>query len=167
MNRRLYFLFPDEPHAQRAVADLEQSGIAARNIHALAKDQDRIKRLPQTTSRQRRDLGHYLEWVAWSGNLGLFGLALLGFIITLVLGEHLWAMTLFIIMAATFIGGFLFTRLPDVGLHAFEDAMAHGEIVLMVDVKRDQIMKVEKLIQQKHPEAAVGGISWSIDAMGL
>lgn len=167
MNRRLYFLFPDEERARRAVDGLREIGIADRNIHAVAKDEDRLKRLPKTTPRQRKDLGHRLEWLAWSGNLGLFAIALLGFVISLVIGELLWALVPFIIMAATFIGGFLFTKLPDVGLNAFKEAMAHGEIVLMLDIHRDRVQEVEDYIHHHYPEAAVGGVSWSVDALGL
>lgn len=38
MLRRLYFLFPDEPHAQRAVDDLISLDISQRRIHAIAKN---------------------------------------------------------------------------------------------------------------------------------
>ena len=52
-------------------------------------------------------------------------------------------------------------------LDEFRDAMAHGEILLMVDVPEQQVADIENLVHHHHPEATVGGVSWGTPAFGL
>jgi hypothetical protein len=52
-------------------------------------------------------------------------------------------------------------------LDEFHGALAHGEIVLMVDVPRQRVAQVEELVRQQYPEAMPGGAGWTIDASNL
>lgn len=169
MNRRLYFLFPDELHARHAVDNLlDDAGIDAHHIHAIANSDGRIERLPHPTTAQRRDTAGHLESLLWNGNLALFAAALAGFVIALLENDAGWASLALLVMGATFALGFLFTgRVPHVHLGEFRDALAHGEILLMIDVPRERVAAVETHIQRRYPEAVAGGTSWSIDAFGL
>lgn len=169
MKRRLYFLFPNPLHARHAVDTLlDGAGVDARHIHAVARSDIRIERLPHPTRQQKSDLAARLESLLWSGNLVLFGLALLGLVAALVDGSFGWALAALLVMAATFLGGFLFTfRIPHVHLDEFRDALAHGEILLMVDVPIDRVKTVEDYIQRHYPEAVPGGASWNVGAFGL
>jgi|GEM_PF-3763302 len=38
--------------------------------------------------------------------------------------------------------------------------MAHGEILLMVDVPETRVADIEGRVHRHHPEVAVGGIGW-------
>lgn len=169
MNRRLYFLFPDQVLARHAVDNLlDGAGVDARHMHAIARSDVRIDRLPHPTRRQRSDLAARLESLLWNGNLVLFGLALLALIAALVAGATGWVMAALLVMATTFLGGALFTyRVPHVHLDEFRDALAHGEILLMVDVPSNRVKTVEDYIQHHYPAAVPGGASWNVEAFGL
>ncbi len=169
MNRRLYFLFPDEKHAREAVDKLlDGAGVDARHIHAVAKDEGKLRHLPFTTSGQKHDSAGQLEHYLWNANLGLFFVALALLVVALVTGSAVWMATALAVMVATFIGGLLFTQhLPHTHLGNFHAALARGEILVMVDVPKDKIRTVEKFIHAHYPEAYDGGVSWTVDAMGL
>lgn len=167
MLRRLYFLFPDEPHAQRAVDDLISLDISERRIHAIAKNVA-LKTLPPATHRQKNDTAFRIEWFLWTANLVVFSLAVIAFVIALIDVAFIWAIIAFGVMAASFIAGEYFVvHVPDVHLSAFADALSHGEILLMIDVPKSHVAEIERFIHHKYPVAVVGGVSWSVDAFGL
>ena len=167
MLRRLYFLFPDEPHAQRAVDDLISLDIPERRINAIAKNVE-LKTLPQATHRQRSDTAFRVEWFLWTANLVVFMLALTALVIVLIEAAFIWAVIPFTIMIATFVAGEYFVvHIPNVHLNEFTNALAHGEILLMVDVPKDSVAQIEHFIHHKYPVAVIGGVSWSVDAFGL
>ena len=169
MLRRLYFLFPDEVHARHAVDMLyDGAGVDARHIHAMANDEGKLQRLPTTTREQKSNAAGALERRLWNANLGLFFAALLVFVIALSASSTGWVVVSLAIMLATFVGGLLFTtRIPNTHLDNFRDALAHGEVLLMVDVPQERIHKVEHFVHHHYPEAVNGGSSWTVDAMGL
>ncbi len=167
MLRRLYFLFPEESHAQRALDDLVSLDIPERRIHAIAKNVE-LKTLPPATHRQRNDTAFRVESFIWTANLIVFALAVIAFVITLINAEFIWAMMAFAVMAASFIAGeYFIIHVPDVHLNEFNEALSHGEILLMIDVPKSHVAEIERFIHHKYPVAVVGGISWSVDAFDL
>jgi len=82
--RRLYFVIPDEPQAAQVVNDLETAGVGRQHMHAIAGRGATLTRLPPATERQRQDAGSRLERIAWTGDLMLFFLGLIGLIASLV-----------------------------------------------------------------------------------
>ena len=167
MLRRLFFLFPDTEHAQRAVDHLGERGVAVRRMHTIAKGVD-LGSLPKATARQKRDTKFFLERLVWNTNLVLFALAAIVFIASLVLGSVIWAALSLFVMLLTFISGEQFAvKVPDVHLTEFTDALAHGEVLLMVDVPVYRVAEIEGFVHHHHPEAAVGGVSWTLDTLGI
>ncbi len=167
MLRRLFFLFPDEQHAQRVVDQLVGRDIPIERIHAIAPNV-KLKTLPQATLRQKNDTAFLIERFLWATNLAVFMLALIALGTTLVLGEIIWAMVCIGILAVTFVlGGQFFINVPNVHLTEFTDALSHGEILLMIDVPVNRVAEIEDFVHHKYPEAVVGGVSWSVDAFGL
>lgn len=168
MNRRLYFLIPDRTHALAVVEDLVKNGIDIQHMHAVADRRTRLDGLPHASRRQRRDSASRVENCLWNCNLASFGLA---FVATLILpifiGLSWWLLLPIGIMAANFFAGLHFISVPNTHLGEFRDALAHGEILLMVDVPEKQVAEVESEIHQHHPEATVGGVGWSTQAFGL
>ena len=72
------------------------------------------------------------------------------------------------VLLATFIGGALFAyQVPDAHLDEFRGALAHGDIILLVDVPRARHGEIEELMRLRHPEAVPGGSSWTIDGIGI
>ena len=70
-------------------------------------------------------------------------------------------------MVVNFMIGLHFTNQPNTHLGEFRDALAHGEILLMVDVPESKVTEVENDIQQHHPEATIGSVGLSTQALGL
>ena len=167
MYRRIYLLLPDEEHARTLAEELPELGVPANRIHAVTREGETLKSLPAASNAQRRDLAGRLETVLWNVNLGVFGLALLGLVAALYTGHPGWAVAMAAVMVATFVAGLLFTYLPNVHLRDLRPALAHGEVLLMVDVPKGQVHAVEERARRHHPEAVVGGVSWSSDAFGL
>ena len=168
MKRRLYFLLPDKAHALSVVDELAHERISIENMHALGSQGTQLDDLPSASLRQYNDTANHLENFLWNANLLSFVVALGIFIVLLVTtGWNLWLLVPAAIMMANFLAGLRFTRLPNTHLDEFRDAMAHGEILLMVDVPEQQVADIENLVHHHHPEATVGGVSWGTPAFGL
>ncbi len=167
MLRRLFFLFPDAEYAERVVDELIDRGIHRRRIHAIVNGGD-PRSLPEATARQKWDTGFRLEWIIGNTNLVVFLLAVIVFIASLVIGSVLWAALSLFVMLLTFIAGEQFAvKVPDVQLTEFTDALAHGEVLLMVDVPVYRVAEIEGHVHHHHPGAAVGGVGWTIDTLGI
>ena len=167
MLRRLFFLFPDEEHAQRVVDQLVMQRISEHRIHAI-KLKGELKTLPKATRRQINDTALRAQSILWDLNLLIFAVAMIAFLITLVNGELIWIFAAFAIMVVSFFAGEQFVvRIPDVHLSEFTDALSHGEILLMVDVASKRVHEVENFMHRRHPEAVVGGVSRSMGAFGM
>jgi len=168
MNRRLYFLLPDRAHALSVVDELTNEGLDTGNMHTLGGRDMQLDGLPTSSPRQYNDAAGYLENFLWNANLLSFFIALgIFFVLLVTTGWNLWLLVPAAIMMANFLAGLRFTRLPNTHLDEFRDAMAHGEILLMVDVPERQVASIENLVHQHHPEATVGGVSWGAPAFGL
>ena len=168
MLRRLYLLFPDREHAQAAVEDLEALQVTREHVHALAREGIDLGDLPPATLAQRSDRLRWLEQVLWYGNLAVF-LLLLGFVLLMVLQGHWLAagIGLALMLASYLAGDWFATRV--IGVHAseFEDALRHGEVLLLVDVPQSRVLEIERHIERHHPEAVIGGTGWTIEALGM
>ena len=167
MKKRLYFLFPDDSAAQRALKTLTGNGIKRKHIHAIAKEGVALRNLPRATKFQREDTFHRAEYWLWRINLVIFALFLAVFIYGLSTGSALLALAGAIVMLATLGAGVLWSQYPDSSLQEMAAAMSHGEIVLLVDVPVYRAREIETLIEHRLPDCEVGGVSWIIDAFGL
>jgi len=169
MKRRLYFLLPDAGHASDVVQQLEQYGVLRSQIHVLAGRGSDAAGLPQATPQQQRDVAALVEKILWYTNLAVFSLALLLLIVMLLMQTGgFWLLLPVAAMILSFLAGFGFTsRVPNVHLGEFSDAMRHAEILLMVDVPTRQVEAVERLVRRQHPEAAPCGVGWSIAHLPL
>lgn len=169
MKRRLYFLLPDIKHTHAVINDLKVFGIETKAIHTLSKPGIDLSSLPVATRKQRRDTDARLETILWDGNLAIFFIALVILFVMAYIGlDWLWLLPPIAVMLVTFVIGLVFTsQVPNVHLSEFQDAMRHGEILLMIDVPLWQVKQVEALVHKHHPEAVTGGVGWHIDALHI
>ena len=168
MKRRLYFLFPYPSQVRRVVQELNDAGIDSKSMHTVARDEALLEDLPKATLRQRSDAVWRLEWISWNTNLLIFVVALLGLLVSLAYNFMGWAIACVIVMAVTFSLGEWFTsHVPNVHLAEFADALSHREILLMVDVPVWRVREVEEFVHKHHPEAAIGGVGWTIERLGI
>jgi hypothetical protein len=167
MNRRLYFLIPDVAHAQSVVRELCTDGVTTGHVHALSGTGVDLQDLPQASDRQRNDFSARLETALWNANLLVFFGALLVMVALAYLqAGWYWLLLPAAVMLTTFLLGEEFTRrIPDVHLAEFQDALRHGEILLMVDVPANNVEHVESMVHKYHPEAVTGGVGWHVEAL--
>lgn len=168
MNRRVYFLLPDEERAVEVVRDLEAEDIGRERIHAIPGKGVTLTQLPPATSQQRADALGRWERIAWFGNIVLFGIATAGLVLALYYARPGGAALAAGVMVASFLAGALFAmRVPDTHLDEFRDALAHGNVLLLVDVPKERVAAIESLVEHRHPSATPGGVSWTPNVGGV
>jgi hypothetical protein len=159
--KRLYFVLPDKESCKKVVAQLRDAGIPNKRLHVVARLAVPLDDLPEASLTQRTELVHGLErGIALGGTAGLLGgMLVLAFPPAgLVVGGEA-------LVAAVTAGGAGFGALAvglisksihNKDLAAFESDIAHGRILLMVDVPRDQVEHWKQLILAHHPGAEIG-----------
>ncbi len=168
MYRRLYFNLPTANQARSLVAELEKAGVDSARMHATAKNGIDLNRLPQATADQRGDKLWRLERLFWNGNLAVFGVALVALATALFAGWAPAAITALAVMLITFVAGERFAvKLPHDHMSDLRVPLAHGEVVLMVDVPKHRVSDIESLVSRHHPEASMGGVGWTVAALGV
>jgi hypothetical protein len=164
---RLYFLLPDEQHAQAAMNSLRSAAIDERKIRAHKRHKPSSDMADQA-SWQRLDPAERVEKIAWRADLAIFFLALLLVCIAWWQASVTFAVVGLLIMAACFLlGNFFAEYIPRVHLREFEHALSHGEVLLMVDVPHERVAEIEGRIHREHPAAIAGGSSWTIQSLGI
>jgi hypothetical protein len=167
MNRRLYFLFPEVEHARRVVEELEQAGVDKDHIHAMARPEIDLSSLPRATPQQKTDRVWFIERLFWNGNLAIFALALIGLLVSLYWSFSVWSVLAIVVMLVTVIAGERFAvKVPHAHLNEVQGALTRGEILLMVDIPKQRVAEVDDLVLHRHPEAGLGGVGWTIEALG-
>ena len=164
MFRRLYFLFPGVDGANHEAQKLVAAGVDQGHIHALARDGLRLDMMPPPTMLQQMDAGKFFESIAWNANLALFAIALLALtLFELWDFSASWSVAAVAVILTTLAMGFLFSnRIPNVHFDEFRDALAHGEVLLMVDVPRRRVAEIVGHVRHCHPEAILGGVCWTL-----
>lgn len=159
--RRLCFLSPDLKHAQSVVRDLKNDGIEEKHIYAIAKSGLPLGELPDGGPDDDDFLPAFERGVALGGATGLlaglFAIAFppAGFIIggggVLLIG-----------MMSASVGGLLTgmagAAFPNSRLKVFEKDIESGKILIMLDVAKDQIAHVNRLIQRLDPDIEIENI---------
>jgi hypothetical protein len=154
--------------AHQVVDELLLARIGDRHIHVLARDDIPLEDLPKANLLQKSDLVHGLETgLSVGGATGILaGLVAMAFPPA---GITLGGGTLLICaLAGAFIGawaaGMIGTDVPNSQLKEFHEAVEHGQILMMVDVAKDQVEPVTRMIKRHHPEADMHGIEPTIPA---
>jgi hypothetical protein len=168
MLHRLFFLLPDEASSMSLIDDLEATGISRDHLHAVTGNGRRPERLPPATPGQQRDRVWRIEHWLWNGNLVVFALATIGLAYSVYAGQTASAVLATAVMIASFTAGALFVyRMPDTHLGELRYPLSHGEVVLMVDVPKNRVAEIERLVEQRHPEAEASGVGWTIERLGI
>lgn len=161
MIRRIYIMFPKAEQAEKAVEELTAIGIDKRQMHAVARPDIDLLSLPKATFRQQSDFGAKVEQFLWNLNLALFFLMLGLAVIALLAGAWIGFIICLFLLIISFAGGSYFASyIPHTHLKEFNSALRHGEVLLLVDVPKWQLGKVDKEIRKYHPEASCDGVGW-------
>jgi hypothetical protein len=159
--RRLYFLVPDIEHTRKIVDELLVARVDEKHIHVIAKEGTPLEDLPEAGLSQKSDLVPALERGLTLGGITgvLVGLVALtvppaGVVLG---GGAILASTL----AGAGVGAWMATMIgvdvPNTRLAQFEEAIKHGEVLMMVDVAKDRVEEIDDLVKKHHPEAEIKG----------
>lgn len=162
MRRRLYFLLPSVTRAKSIFNHLLLARIDDNHIHFLARDDVDLKDLPGATLGQRSDLWHGV-------GLGIFVGGLTGLFAGLFIFKYTSSMTDFGISVVPFLSilGALFgtwssslvsLSVPNTQLKRFRGAIDRGKILMMVDVPKERVDAIKKLMHKQNPEAKQKGM---------
>jgi hypothetical protein len=158
--RRLNVIVPDAEACKTVVAELREAGVPEDHMHVVASIAQPVEGLPEATVWEKTELAHGIELgVGLGGAAGLLGglLAVAFPPAGLVLGG---GAVLASTAAGAGVGGVVTALLGshehNHDLDAFAEAIAAGRLLLMVDVPRGKVDRMQGLILKHHPEAEIG-----------
>ena len=158
--RRIYFLAPNIEITHRIVDELRTLGIKDHHLHILAKRDTPLEDLPEATEFQKTDFIPAVERGAALGATtgllaGLVGLRFAGFAIAgaPVLGVLVFGGTIGAMMS-----GLAGLQVGNSRVKKYEDAIENGKLLVMVDIPKEQIDEISKVIIKHHPDAEFEGI---------
>ncbi len=161
--KRLYFLIPDIEHTKRCVDELLLARIPEQQIHVVAKDHKKLQEneIPEAGLLQESDVVPAIaRGIAVGGATGLLaGLAAVTFPPAgLVFGGGAIAATT---LAGSSFGAFVAPMIgvsaPNSQLKKFEDAIASGELLMLIDVPEKDVDKISELVRSHHPDVEIKG----------
>lgn len=158
---RLYFLMPDIAVTHKLVNELLLSHVEERYIHVIAKEGVPMEELPEASLVQKSD---FIPAIERGLTLGAITGVLVGLVAMtfppagLVIGGG----AVYAIGAAgAGFGGLMSSMIgvsvPSTRLKKFESAIEEGEVLVLVDVKRERVDEIEELVKKHYPEADIEG----------
>lgn len=161
MNRRHYFLVPDEVTAHNIVEDLRGMGIDDADIHAVAREDKLLLDIPAADQRQTTDVNNARKLGAsLGGAAGLaIGLAAIAFPPAGIIAAGGF-LTVLTTTAAGATVGTLSTFLVGLGmdnekLQPFQQAIEDGKILLLIDVDEKRVDDMENVVYSHHRDAVI------------
>jgi hypothetical protein len=166
MKRRLYFLLPDVDTARRVVDELLLSRIEERHIHVLAKEGTELQDLPEATLFQKSDFIHAVErGLALGGGTGaVAGIAAIAIPGMVLGGGAILGIALAGAGMGAWLSGMIGMDVSNSRLDEFESAINAGSVLMMVDVRKEQVERVSQSVKAHHPEADMHGTEPTIPA---
>lgn len=155
MARRLYFLIPDRLEALAVVDDLVKHGVGIDRIHAIGDRHTRMDGLPGAPERGPRNNSSPLRQLIWNANTVCFAIAVVATVLAPVyVGLSWWLLLPVATMTVNFLTGLYLNNSANKELNEFRDTVAHGEILLSVEIPENRAAEIEQDIQRQHPQAA-------------
>ncbi|MGB5396182.1 MAG: DUF1269 domain-containing protein [Gammaproteobacteria bacterium] len=166
--RRLYFTLPDINTANTVVDELLLKRIDDHHIHVVAREGTPMGDLPEASLLQKSDFIPAVErGLAVGGITGvLAGIAAVTFPPAgLILGGGaILGTSLAGAGIGAWVSGMIGVGVPNTQIQQFEKAIEAGEVLMMVDVPKERVEEIEKLIYGHHPEADMKGTEPHIPA---
>lgn len=161
--RRLYFLIPSVDSAKTIVDELLLARVEARHIHIAAADHHALNdaNLPEASLLQESDFVPAVErGLAIGGATGIIaGIAAVaipgaGLILG---GGAILGIGLAGAGVGAWISGMIGISAPSSRLKEFENAIAEGQLLMMLDIPKARVDEITETVKQHHPEAHVEG----------
>ena len=165
MKRRLYFILPDQGSAKEIERELLLARIEPRRFGFLAETDVKLGDLPRAGPIRTSDLRHGLKVGLLAG--GTTGM-IVGLLLAVQAGLHLGSAVLGLALLGASFGAWaaslVAVSLPNGQLKRFAKEVSDGQILLIIDVPKEQVEKVTHLIVERHPEADARGMDPMIPA---
>jgi hypothetical protein len=156
MKRRLYFLLPDVDCARRTADDLLLARVEDRHMHCLAKRGTELGELHEASYLIKTDLMR-------GAGIGLFFGVLGGVILGYMIVNHppegthpgLAAAVIAALVGAVlgvWMGSMAATAVPNSRLKQFENDIARGKVLMIVDVPYEKVDRIRDIVAARHPE---------------
>lgn len=165
--KRLFYLVDAIDSVESISDDLHRDGVSNWRFHVVSKDEAGLysHHVHSASVLDRTDLPRFVE-----RGLIIGGLFALFFILPLALwGDLAWpvsafvAMGVFAVLAGGWLGGFGGIGSENYRIRRFHKDIETGKYLVMVDVPKADVERVEMLMQRLHPEAALGGEGSSVN----
>lgn len=166
MRKRIYWLLPDLGSARRTMDELLLARVTEHHIHFVAKEGASMDGLHAANVLQTSDLVE----AAQNGALIGSGLGAAGGVAAAFSFDPASPAALVIGIAAvgamlgTWSSSMIGSSTPSRRLKRFEDAIADGQYLLIVDVPRMRVAEIEGLLERTHPEAHFEGVEPNVPA---
>jgi hypothetical protein len=161
-------MVPDIDTANKVVDELLLKRVDEHHIHVVAKEGTPMGDLPEANLLQKSDFIPAMErGLAVGGITGLLaGIAAVTFPPAgLILGGGaILGTSLAGAGIGAWLSGMIGMDVPNTQIEKFEQAIAKGELLMMVDIPKSRVEEIEALIQQHHPDADMGGTEPHIPA---
>lgn len=156
MKRRLYFLLPDTGTTRQIVNELLLARIDIGHIHVMARSGTAMNDLPEANIMQKSDLVYGFEkGLLIGGFTGIVAGIIASLLPSIGLGGG--GLILACALAGSAIGawasGMVGSDIINSRIKPFEDSINKGEILLMVDVPKDDVNVITEMVKRLHPEA--------------
>ena len=169
MRRRIYWLLPDLASARRTMDDLLLARIAEPHIHFVAREGTDMSGLHAANVLQTSDVIRAAQiGLVLGGAVG----AVLGVVAAVffpIVGDSpQWGMAGVLAVLGAGFGAWASSMIgistPSLRLRRFSEAIAAGQVLLMVDVPRSRMAEIRALLQTLHPEAQHEGVEPNVPA---
>ena len=158
MRCRLYFLLPDVASARATANELLLARIEDRHMHFLAPRGTDLGELHEANFLYKTDMVHGAGIGLMVGSFGGLALGVFVFLmppkgVTLQLVTILITTVIAALLGA-WIASLAGTQVPNSRLNVFKDDIAHGKILLIVDVPSRRAEWLRETILKRHPEVS-------------
>ena len=158
MRSRLYFLLPDVASARATANELLLARIEDRHMHFLAPRGTDLGELHEANFLYKTDTVHGAGIGLMVGSFGGLALSVFVFLmppegVTLQLVTIL-VTTIVAALLGAWIASLAGTQVPNSRLNVFQDDIAHGKILLIVDVPSRRAEWLREMILKRHPEVS-------------
>jgi hypothetical protein len=163
MKQRIYWLLPDLGCARRTMTDLLRAGIETRRIHFAGRDGLDLTGLHAANVLQTSDVVHAAQMgLVFGGGTGICAGLLVALFFPIAGDGPQWEVAGLLAVLGGLFGAWsssmIGISIPSPRLERFENAIAQGQILLMVDVPPSQAQATASLLQDAHPEARFEGV---------
>lgn len=159
MKRRLYFLLPDVASATRTANDLLLARVEDRRMHFLAKRGTDLGELHEASYLFKTDL---VRGAGIGLALGVLGGVVLGSIIVNYPPEGTHPGPAAAVIAAllgallgVWMGSMAAIAVPNSRLRAFNEEIARGKVLLILDVPYAEVERIRGIVSSRHPEVVL------------